>query len=79
MSTCEGYLNTTWGEGRERPTERQPSHHSAIDGNHRAGHIVAEVTREKLDHFGAILHGPKTPQSDQLGSVSIALVATPHV
>ena len=49
-----------------------PPYQSAIDWDHRAGHIVGQVGGEKFDHLGAILDRPEPPQGYQLGPIPIA-------
>src|SRR5262249_31809468 len=48
---------------------------SAIDRDHRSGHVVGEIGGEKLDHPGAILHRSEAPQRHQLRPVPVAVAA----
>jgi len=40
---------------------------------------VGQVRREELDHLCTVLHRPKPPKGDQLGSITIALNAARNV
>ena len=52
-----------------------PANQTIVDRNYRAGHIVGEIGRRKLDDLGAILDRAEPPQGDQFGSIPIALGA----
>ena len=51
------------------------SHQPAVDRDHRARHIVGQISREEFDHLGAILDAAEPPQGHQLGPIPIALAA----
>jgi hypothetical protein len=55
-----------------REGEWLSTHQPAIDRDHGPRHVVGQISREEFDHLGAILHGPEPPQSDQLGSITVA-------
>src|SRR5262249_1908896 len=48
---------------------------SAIDRDHRSGHVVGEIGGEKLDHPGTILHRSKAPQCHQFRPIPVAVAA----
>ena len=50
-------------------------HQPAINRNHRAGHIVGQVSRKELDHLGAVLDRPEPPKGDQLSPIAVVLAA----
>ena len=52
-----------------------PPHQPAVDGDHRAGHIIRKIGREKPGDLGAIFDRPEPPKGVQFGPIAIALHA----
>ena len=68
LENGDGPLNVSPRVSHRRNRAPRPlsSHQSAIDRDHGPGHIVRQVGRKELNHFGAILDTAEPPQGDQL-------------